>query len=157
MLREGNELRHRAQRLIQAVELIAAAAGSGRQTGITVQCAVDSPVIGEIHDDLRVVVDLDECQAVLIRMNVRDRTEIRRTAINMGQVQECGIGRRSGRDIRTAGRERIRDHAFVEIDCAGIEIGRSCSIGYGREFKIVGSLGSSAAAKSVAAGGDACP
>jgi hypothetical protein len=88
MLREGNELRHRAQRLIQAVELIAAAAGSGRKAGIAVQCPVDSAVIGEIHDDLCVVIDLHERQAVLIGMNVRDRTEVRRTAINM-----LGLGR----------------------------------------------------------------
>ena len=42
--------------------------------------------------------------------------------------------------LGTASGKRIRDDAFMEINRAGIEIGRRCSVGYGRELDIVASL-----------------
>jgi len=56
-LREGDELGHGAQGLVEAVELILPATAPGGEAGIAIERAVQTAVVGEIHDVLLVVVD----------------------------------------------------------------------------------------------------
>ena len=55
---------------------------------VAVQGAVDSAIGGEVHHHLRVVVDLQKRQSVLVGMHMSNRTEVGRTAIDVGEIDE---------------------------------------------------------------------
>ena len=87
MLRKGNELAHRSQRLVQVVELITSAAITSGQAAIAVERAINSSIVCEIQYGF--TVRDHEVEIVLIGMNMRNRSKIRRAAIHVCQVQEC--------------------------------------------------------------------
>ena len=70
MLGKRNELRQRAQLLIQAVKLVAGPAVAAGEAAVTVQGAVDSAIGGKVHDYLGAVVDLQKRQGVLVGMHM---------------------------------------------------------------------------------------
>src|SRR6266849_9847159 len=109
MLREGNKLRHRSQRLIEAVKLVAAATCARDQAGVAIQGALDSAISGEIHDHLGVVVDLQKCHGMLVGVYMSDRAESRGTPIRVGQVNE------SVRRVAVTTGCRASDPTFVEV------------------------------------------
>ena len=125
-LGEGNKLGHRAQGLVQAVELVSAATHAGAQAAEAIKRAVDAAVVGEIHDVLRVVVEQQECERVLGRMDSSDCA----AAVGMGQVEKR-VWRAAAAIRYCAG-----DLTFVKIDCTGIKI-CSSPIGNCREFQVV--------------------
>ncbi len=86
MLREADELGHRAEVLIEVVELICARARTGGEAGKTVQRAINATIVGEIHQVGAGSWDR-VCDSVLVGMNVSERAE-RVAAINVGEIQE---------------------------------------------------------------------
>src|SRR5437762_13202742 len=147
MLRERNKLAHRSQRLVQTVELIGAAAVAGGQTAVTIQRAINSAVIGEIQN--RFAVRDHEIETVLVGMNMCNRSEIRRTSINVSQIKKCALPRPAAHGRQTA------DRALVNVDCSGVKIGRSESVWNRRKLQVVAALSSPAPAGEISAVRDA--
>src|SRR5437899_7784808 len=116
MLRERNKLAHRSQRLVQTVELIRAAAVARSQAAVAIERAINSAIICEIQN--RFAVRDHEIEIVLVGMNVRNRSEIRRTSINVSQIKKCALPRPAAHWRQTA------DRALVDVDRSGVEIGR---------------------------------
>src|SRR5436189_4904974 len=143
MLRERNKLAHRSQRLVQTVELIGAAAVAGGQTAVTIQRAINSAVIGEIQN--RFAVRDHEIEIVLVGMHMRNRSKIRRTTINMSQVQKRALPCPAAHWRQTA------DRALVNVDCSGVKIGRRESVWNRRKLQVVSPLYCAAPAGEVSA------
>src|SRR5438132_11840100 len=146
MLRERNKLAHRSQRLVQTVELIGAAAVAGGQTAVTIQRAINSAMICEIQN--RFAVRDHEIEIVLVGMNVRNRSEIRRTSINVSQLKKCALPRPAAHWRQTA------DRALVDVDRSGVEIGRCESVWNRRKLQLVNTLRCAATAGQVSAVSD---
>src|SRR5437870_10305838 len=99
MLRERNKLAHRSQRLVQTVELIGAAAVTSGQAAVAIERAINSSIICEIENSF--AVRDYEIEIVLVGMNVRNRSEIRRASINVSQIKS--EERRVGKECRDRG------------------------------------------------------
>src|SRR5437879_11679140 len=132
MLRERNKLAHRSQPLVQTVELMGAAGVAGGQTAVTIQRAINSAVIGEIQN--RFAVRDHEIEIVLVGMNMCNRSEIRRTSINVSQIKKCALPRPAAHWRQTA------DRALVDVDRSGVEIGRCESVWNHRKLQVVNTL-----------------
>src|SRR5438445_3856084 len=143
MLRERNKLAHRSQRLVQTVELIRAAAVTSSQTAVPVQRAINSSIVCEIENSF--AVRDYEIEIVLVGMNVRNRSDIRRASINVSQIKKCALPRPAAHWRQTA------DRALVDVDCPGIKIGRCESVWNRRKLQVVNTLRCAAPAGEVSA------
>src|SRR5580704_15029152 len=90
MFREANELSHRPQILIEVVELISARAGTRSEAGESVQRAIDSAVIGEIHQIHRRARWNHVRQRMLVRVNMR-RGRNGDASIDVGKIDKRRI------------------------------------------------------------------
>src|SRR5438128_3873102 len=143
MLRERNKLAHRSQRLVQTLELIGAAAVTSGQAAVAIERAINSSIICEIENSF--AVRDYEIEIVLVGMNVRNRSEIRHTSINVSQIKKCALPRPAAHGRQTA------DRALVNVDCSGVEIGRRESVWNRRQLQVVAALGSPAPAGEISA------
>src|SRR5207245_8050881 len=132
MLRERNKLAHRSQRLVQTVELIGAAAVISGQAAVAIERAINSSIICEIENSF--AVRDYEIEIVLVGINVRNRSEIRRASINVSQIKKCALPRPAAHWRQTA------DRALVDVDCPGVQIGRSESVWNRRKLQVVSPL-----------------
>src|SRR5437763_14797175 len=129
MLRERNKLAHRSQRLVQTLELIGAAAVTSGQAAVAIERAINSSIICEIENSFA-VRDYG-IEIVLVGMNVRNRSEIRRASINVSQIKKCALPRPAAHWRQTA------DRALVDVDCSGIKIRRRETVRNRRKLQVV--------------------
>ena len=124
--RFGNrdKLRHRAERLVQAVELVAQPAGARSQPGEAVERAVDASIIGEV-EKRRAVRD-QEIDPMLVGMDPRNIA----ASVNVRQVLKCLV------PAAIAEWRGVCDCAFIDVCRSGIDIGCS-SVGNRCERQIV--------------------
>src|SRR2546422_6654526 len=143
MLRERNKLAHRSQRLVQTVELIGDAEVASGKAAVAIERALNSSIICEIENSF--AVRDYEIEIVLVGMNVRNRSEIRRASINVSQIKKCALPRPAAHWRQTA------DRALVDVDCPGVKIGRSESVWNRRKLQVVSPLYCAAPAGEVSA------
>ncbi len=147
MLRERNKLAHRSQRLVQTVELIGAAAVTSGQAAVAIERAINSSIICEIENSF--AVRDYEIEIVLVGMNVRNRSEIRRASINVSQIKKCALPRPAAHWRQTA------DRALVDVDCSRVKIRRRETVGNRRKLQVVAALSSPAPTGEISAVRDA--
>src|SRR5438128_9557897 len=112
MLRERNKLAHRSQRLVQTLELIGAAAVTSGQAAVAIERAINSSIICEIENSF--AVRDYEIEIVLVGMNVRNRSEIRRASINVSQIKKCALPRPAAHSKQTA------DSGLIVVKCSRV-------------------------------------
>src|SRR5436309_243097 len=146
MLRERNKLAHRSQRLVQTLELIGAAAVTSGQAAVAIERAINSSIICEIENSF--AVRDYEIEIVLVGMNVRNRSEIRRASINVSQIKKCALPRPAAHWRQTA------DRALVNVDCSRVKIGCRETVGNRRKLQVVAALSSPAPTGEISAEGE---
>src|SRR5207248_6461734 len=117
------------------------------QGGVAIERAINSSIMCEIENSF--AVRDYEIEIVLVGMNVRNRSEIRRASINVSQIKKCALPRPAAHWRQTA------DRALVNVDCSGVKIGRSESVWNRRQLQVVAALSSPAPAREVSAVRDA--